>query len=73
MHPGPVDIGPLCTCCLHIWRDGARTITPARYRWVHQNGNVNLLCETCCMHWRANAADAPDLLPARVCTLRRAG
>lgn len=61
---------PRCGCCAHIWVNGMPRNRPARYRWVSAvSGNVVLLCVECCMWWRRNAAEDPDLAPSRITEL----
>lgn len=57
---------PPCSCCANII---GRPPTPARYRWIGQNGHVSYVCESCCAIWRANGEADPDLAPARITEL----
>jgi len=56
-----------CSCCSHCWIAGKpRDLGPAVARWIHQIGNVSLLCESCLNSWFDNADDDPELEPAAV-------
>lgn len=65
MHP---ESGPFCECCLHIRRAGETKPrrVPTAYVWTTQGGHEIPLCVSCCAHWRANGAEDPALLPARI-------
>ena len=58
-----------CTVCASIWRDGKPGESPAAYLWTFPNGNQELLCESCCAHWRLFAAEDPALAAQRITTL----
>ena len=53
-------------CWAHLRRDAS---VPAAYIWHAPVGNVIPLCAECCASWRANAAEIPELAPARITSM----
>lgn len=66
-----------CECCWTIRRPGNLkepmtwpVVSTARYAWtIRSSGRQVRLCVRCCALWRQNAAEDPDLEPARIAEL----
>lgn len=57
-----------CTCCSHVFENGASRYRPAVARWIGPppNSAVDLLCQSCLDIWLDNADDDTFLEPTNV-------